>query len=146
MKRVDVAYVLLFDEQGKNVLMVKNKGMKTSYYTLPGGTVERGETLEEAAIREVKEETGLEVEVNGIFSVSEVFFVDREHHTIFFTFRGEVIGGEINISFPEEIEEVTWMEPQRAEEYIHIPSELKGLITGKSSAPYVLRGTINHNS
>lgn len=53
MKRVDVAYVLLFDEQEKNVLMVKNKGMKSSYYTLPGGTVERGETLEEAAIREV---------------------------------------------------------------------------------------------
>ncbi|OXL83898.1 DNA mismatch repair protein MutT [Paenibacillus sp. SSG-1] len=146
MKRVDVAYVLLFDEQEKNVLMVKNKGMKSSYYTLPGGTVERGETLEEAAIREVKEETGLEVEINGIFSVSEAFFVDREHHTIFFTFRGNVIGGEINISFPEEIEEVTWMEPQSAEEYIHIPSELKGLIIGKSSAPYVLRGTINHNS
>lgn len=29
MKRVDVAYVLLFDEQGENVLMVKNKGEKS---------------------------------------------------------------------------------------------------------------------
>lgn len=45
--------------------MVKNKGMKSSYYTLPGGRVERGETLEEAAIRAVKEETGLEVELIG---------------------------------------------------------------------------------
>lgn len=58
MKRVDVTYVLLFDEQEKNVLMVKNKGDNFSYYTLPGGAVEPEETLEEAAIREVKEETG----------------------------------------------------------------------------------------
>jgi ADP-ribose pyrophosphatase YjhB (NUDIX family) len=61
MKRVDVTYVLLFDDQGENVLMVKNKGENSSYYTLPGGAVEPGETLEEAAIREVKEETGLDV-------------------------------------------------------------------------------------
>ncbi|MDP4098781.1 NAD(P)H-binding protein [Paenibacillus sp. P96] len=107
---------------------------------------EQGETLEEAAIREVKEETGLEVELNGIFSVSEAFFEDRSHHTIFFTFRGNIVGGEINISFPEEIEEVTWIEARRAEKYIHIPSELMGLITSKSTAPYILRGTINHNT
>jgi 8-oxo-dGTP diphosphatase len=37
MKRVDVAYVLLYDEHGEKVLMVKNKGEKSSYYTLPGG-------------------------------------------------------------------------------------------------------------
>ena len=51
MKRVDVAYVLLFDEYEENVLLVKNKGPGASYYTLPGGAVELGETLEEAAIR-----------------------------------------------------------------------------------------------
>ena len=58
MKRVDVAYVLLYDEQENKVLMVKNKGEQSSYYTLPGGAVEPGETLVEGAIREVKEETG----------------------------------------------------------------------------------------
>jgi ADP-ribose pyrophosphatase YjhB (NUDIX family) len=55
-----------------------------------------GETLEEAAIREVKEETGLAVEIDGVFSVSEAFFEER-HHAIFFTFREKIIGGEINI-------------------------------------------------
>ncbi|WP_236291335.1 hypothetical protein [Paenibacillus allorhizoplanae] len=60
-------------------------------------------------------------------------FDDREHNTIFFTFRGNAIGGEIKISFPVEIEEVSWIEPQTVEEYIRIPSELKGLITNKSS-------------
>ncbi|MEA3319485.1 MAG: NUDIX hydrolase [Bacillota bacterium] len=138
MKRVDVTYVLLFDEQSENVLMVKNKGENSSYYTLPGGAVEPGETLEEAAIREVKEETGLDVEIYGVFSVSEAFFEERGHHAIFFTFRGKIIGGEINISLPEEIEEITWMDAEKAEDYIHI-TDTKGLINSKASVPYLLR-------
>jgi 8-oxo-dGTP diphosphatase len=139
MKRVDVTYMLLFDELGENVLMVKNIGENGSYYTLPGGAVEPGETLEEAAIREVKEETGLDVEVSDVFSVSEAFFEDRGHHAVFFTFRGKITGGEIAIAMPEEIEEVTWMNVQNAEDYIHITKDTKGLIKRNASAPYLLR-------
>ncbi|PMC33896.1 NUDIX hydrolase [Bacillus sp. UMB0899] len=145
MKRVDVTYVLLFDDQEEKVLMVKNKGENHSYYTLPGGAVEPDETLEEAAIREVKEETGLDVEIDGVFSVSETFFEERGHHAIFFTFRGRIIGGDVNISMPEEIEEITWMDPQQAEEYIHI-TDSKGLIKSKSSVPYLLRKRVIHNA
>lgn len=145
MKRVDVAYVLLFDERGENVLMVKNIGEGSSYYTLPGGAVEKGETLEEAAIREVKEETGLDVQLDGIFTVSEAFFEDRGHHAIFFTFRGIIIGGEINISLPEEIEEITWMNPQVAEKYIHLASGFKGLVNCKNTVPYILREAVRQS-
>ncbi|MCV9886313.1 NUDIX hydrolase [Metabacillus halosaccharovorans] len=145
MKRVDVTYVLLFDEQEKNVLMVKNKGDHFSYYTLPGGAVEPEETLAEAAIREVKEETGLDVEIDGVFSVSEAFFEERGHHAVFFTFRGKIIGGDINISMPDEIEEITWMDSQEAEEYIHITNS-KGLIKSKSSVPYLLRERVIRKS
>ncbi len=133
MKRVDVTYVLLQDDH-KNVLMVKNKGEKSSYYTLPGGAVEQGETLKEAAIREVKEETGLDVQIDGVLSVSEAFFEDRGHHVIFFTFSGKIFGGEILLSRPEEIEEITWMNPQMAEQYIRIDDE--------PTVPYILRGII----
>lgn len=139
MKRVDVAYVLLFDEIEQKVLMVKNKGTGASYYTLPGGAVEKGETLKEAAVREVKEETGLDVQVGGIFSVGEAFFEERGHHAIFFTFLGKIIGGEINISFPEEIEEVTWLDVTEAEKYIHITNEFEGLLLDIKTVPYMLR-------
>ncbi|WP_313798568.1 NUDIX hydrolase [Cytobacillus sp.] len=141
MKRVDVTYVLLFDEQSENVLMVKNKGENSSYYTLPGGAVEPGETLEEGAIREVKEETGFDVEINGVFSVSEAFFEDRGHHVIFFTFRGKIIGGEMSISMPDEIEEITWMDSQKAEDFIHVTNS-KGLIKRQSTVPYLLRRNV----
>ncbi|WP_313894422.1 NUDIX hydrolase [Psychrobacillus sp.] len=139
MKRVNVVYVLLIDELGQNVLMVKNKGTGLSYYTLPGGAVENDETLEEAAIREVKEETGLDVQVDGIFSVGEAFFEERGHHAIFFTFVGKIIGGEINISLPEEIEEVTWMDLVQAEKHVHIASGFEGLIKSGNMVPYILR-------
>lgn len=139
MKRVDVAYVLLFDKGEQNVLLVKNKGGGPSYYTLPGGAVEQGETLQEAAIREVKEETGFEVQLDGIFTVSEAFFEERGHHAIFFTFIGKIIGGEITILFPEEIEKVTWMPTELAERYVHISRGIEGLINRKTTVPYILR-------
>ncbi|MFJ5768718.1 NUDIX hydrolase [Psychrobacillus sp. NPDC093180] len=139
MKRVDVTYVLLFDDIEQNVLMVKNIGTGDSYYTLPGGAVEKGETLKEAAVREVKEETGLDVQVDGVFSVGEAFFEERGHHAIFFTFTGKIIGGGINISLPEEIEEVIWMDVKQAEKYIHISSEIEGLVKDKNTVPYILR-------
>lgn len=146
MERVDVAYVLVFDENYENVLMVKNKGERSPYYTFPGGRVEYGETLEEAAIREVKEETGLDVELEGIFSISEAFFTEIEHHTIFFTFTGKIVGGELVITYPDEIEEIIWMDPSLAENRIHIPNELKGLINRKSTVPYLLRGYVANKS
>jgi len=43
-------------------------------YSLIGGGVENGETLEEAAVREVKEETGLSVELGGIIYHATTFF------------------------------------------------------------------------
>ena len=144
LKRVDVAYVLLYDNDGENILMVKNKGSRSSYYTLPGGAVESGETLEEAAIREVKEETGLNVELEGVLAVSEAFFEEQGHHTIFFTFKGRIIDGEINISFPEEIEEITWMDAATAKKYAYIPTIERNLINSESIIPYILRGKVVH--
>jgi 8-oxo-dGTP diphosphatase len=87
----------------------------------------------------VKEETGLDAEIRDIFSVGEAFFEDRGHHAVFFTFRGKITGGEITISRLEEIVEVTWMNAEEAEKYIHITRGTTGLLKGDTSAPYLLR-------
>ena len=49
-------------ENGK-ILLVKQKVNEKRNWSLPGGKLERGETLEEGIIREMKEETGLDVEI-----------------------------------------------------------------------------------
>lgn len=138
MERVDVAYVFLMDQKEEKVLMVKNHGSNGSYFTLPGGAVERGETLHKAAIREVKEETGLDVSIHGILSISEKFFEERNHHAVFFTFAGKVIGGELEITLPDEIEEVVWMDAEQAEAYTFLPD----CAGAKPSIPYILHGQI----
>lgn len=47
-------------------------------WLLPGGRLETGESLEDGAIREVAEETGIEVEIDGLAAVAEQTFVHRE--------------------------------------------------------------------
>ena len=136
MKKVNVTYAILYDKTNEKILMVKNKGENGSYYTLPGGAVKLGETLEEAVIRDVK----------GICSISEAFFEERDHHAIFFNFLGEIIGGETYISRPKEIEEITWMELHIAAPYLRIPEHLLDLLQKKETVPYFFNGTIVHQS
>lgn len=126
----------------EKALMVKNIGKNGSYFTLPGGAVEVGETLAEAAIREVKEETGLDIEVEAVFSISEAFFEGKGHHAMFINFVGKITGGEIHISRPEEIEKITWMELQTVETYLRLPKHLKDLLQRKVTVPYIFNGTI----
>ena len=76
----------------KNERIVINGGF-------PGGAIELGETPEMAAIREVKEETGLDVEVNkliGIYTDSDVVCVDGDKvHSICIGYEMSIVGGEL---------------------------------------------------
>jgi 8-oxo-dGTP diphosphatase len=114
MQRVDVTYSLITDNSKTKVLMVKNVG--NSSWSLPGGAVEIDETLEQAAVREVKEETGLDVKVFGIIAINECKFKKSQNHAIFFIFRAEVIGGEETIQRPDEISEIAWIDIDKVDE------------------------------
>lgn len=61
MKPIRNAVKCLVIENEKIVITKYLKGMKEGYYDIPGGKIEEWETAEEAAIREMKEETGIKV-------------------------------------------------------------------------------------
>ncbi|WP_294431240.1 NUDIX domain-containing protein [uncultured Treponema sp.] len=59
------------------VLMAKNPSETRDFLYSVGGRVHFGETLEEAVLREVKEETGLEAEIERLFAIHENFFCEH---------------------------------------------------------------------
>jgi ADP-ribose pyrophosphatase YjhB (NUDIX family) len=68
-------------EEGKGIVFIYRKNFPQGW-ALPGGFVDYGETLEEAAIREAKEETGLEVALLGQFHSYSDPARDPRRHTI----------------------------------------------------------------
>ena len=63
---------VIWDAAGRVLLIRRTKPPGTGQWSLPGGKVERGESLEQALRREVWEETGLEVEILGLAGVAEI--------------------------------------------------------------------------
>lgn len=63
---------------GRKVLMARNPNDSREYYYSVGGRVKFGESLTEAVIREVREETGITCEVGKMAAIHENFFKDGE--------------------------------------------------------------------
>lgn len=92
--RVRVCLAVVEDDR---LLLVPHYGTDAGLiqWVVPGGRIEFGESLHEAAVREFYEETGLHARVTGLLHVSEVILPDRPYHSITIAFSGRVMGGEL---------------------------------------------------
>lgn len=88
--------VICFDDSGR-ILLVKHRKGARQYWVLPGGRLEYGETFHECAVRELKEETGLDIEVEGIVYLSEAIAPDRSRHIVNIYMTARVTGGQLKV-------------------------------------------------
>jgi len=95
---------------GRTQVVLANR-RQPPLWALPKGTPDSGETIEETAIRETREETGLEVEIERPLSSIRYFFVrgsTRFHKTVHF-FVMRAAGGSTD-DHDAEFDEVRWMD------------------------------------
>jgi acetyl-CoA carboxylase carboxyl transferase subunit beta len=100
---VGVGVVLV--EDGSILLVKRGHDPGKGLWAVPGGKVRPGERLEDAARREVLEETGLVVEVAQVVWVGE--HIDPGYHIVLIDFAGTVRGGDLAAA--DDADEVRWV-------------------------------------
>ena len=100
---------------GKVLLATRTKPPADRLWSLPGGKVEAGETLEEAALRELEEEVGVSARIVGFNRHVEIFGRDAAgavtHHFVVASFVGEWLSGEPRTG--PEAGAVMWADPAK---------------------------------
>lgn len=129
--------------RGERVLVVQ-RGREPSLgrWTLPGGAVDLGERMRDAAAREVREECGIEIEVGEVVTVLDNIVRDEHgairYHYAIVDFAARYLTGELVPN--EELTGAAWITPAQFDEY-DVASKAQAalrralhLVAGKSGA------------
>ena len=105
--------IFIFNQKGEILLLESHKWPNA--YVVPGGHVELGERLEEAAVRETREETGLDI-YDLEFINFQQFIYDpafwKQRHFIFFDFAAKTDSTDVTLN--DEAQKYSWVAPEEA--------------------------------
>jgi mutator protein MutT len=101
---VECAGAVVRDDNGRLLLVRRGRPPAEGHWSVPGGRIEPGETAAAAAVREVREETGLDVAVGRVLITAVI--ADGAYRVR--DFAATVIGGELRAG--DDAAEVRWVE------------------------------------
>ncbi|GMW01334.1 MAG: NUDIX hydrolase [Candidatus Hydrogenedentota bacterium] len=104
--RIRVAAVIF---RGREILLARHEKAGRSYWLLPGGGVEFGESLCEALVRELKEEANLTIEVGNVLFVNDMIAPERDRHVVHIFFSATVMAGELKCGADHRLKEVCYV-------------------------------------
>jgi 8-oxo-dGTP diphosphatase len=103
---IGVSVFALIVNNKNQVLLIKRH--ERNYWERPGGKVEFGEDTISALKREVLEETGIQIQINGVMDINEQ--IESKKHWIGFHYMAEYKKGSARIIEPKKHEAVKWFD------------------------------------
>ena len=100
----------IVEKDGKIMLVQENQPLAYGLWNTPAGHLDVGESPIDGAKREFKEETGYDIEINGILGIYVKSFKDTNTVALKIVFRASIIGGSLVFS-KDELMDVKWFKP-----------------------------------
>ena len=104
---------VIFDDRGRVLLVKRAQEPLAGHWSLPGGKLELGETLEAGAAREVREETALDVDVGPVIDVFDRIMLDDDgavrYHFVLVDYLCQHRGGTARAG--SDVDDVAWVNP-----------------------------------
>lgn len=123
---------------GRALIVRRGKEPSKGVWTVPGGAVHLGETMREAAAREVQEECGIQVEVGEVIGILDNIVHDRSgsradtggpkgilYHYAIVDFYAEYVSGELTPS--DELMDAAWVYPTELDAY-RVPAKAQAVL------------------
>lgn len=107
----------IFNNKGQLFITLRGKEAKNERgkWEIPGGSVEFGETFEQAIKREIKEEHGVDIQILELLGICDHIIPDEHQHWVSPTYICKIVKGKPKILEPNKCEQFEWFSINEAE-------------------------------